>query len=1017
MPHRSSTTLPLVLAAAMLMTTSCGGGPDLIFASRARNRGPSATAYAVSNGNVTAYRVATDGSRGSVVGTATTDQNGVFQLKLPQPTTGPLLISVSSGTYVEPATGTTVNLSGGEITAIAASQVHVAGDVISGVLVSPVSHLVAQVATRRVRIGGLTVDAALKQASDLLNSHFGGIDWQALGSIPDLTNGKAGIVQLNNETKAAIILVGLSMEARNLSVPRGLTAGGALNSFTLLTALANDLAADGFFDGVGGGGKLALPAGAANAYTLDGQTVRGTLASAIRDFLSSNRNASQVTGADADPGVLAIATDGNPQLFRDNGVGPALSVGISFVGGDGKTHSPVGPSTLVAGKQVQITVDANGFLPTQAIAVSAGSDPVPPGPGSTATHFVATWDSTAVPSGVPASFTAIGTDIHGNPTTTTFTVTPDNEAPTFTTVSPSSPVYAADGIDVNVVAEEPIAGVLSVTQTGFDGLVNSDSSGARFVGHWTFPGDTPDGLAEAQFTACSQVFVCATTIVSVNVDRTPPSIGVAAGNSVPRYTNVPQLAVLISATDVGSGVAEVWFQLGAAAPLPALLTPDGWVVSARLQPGDNSLQIWGIDRVRNTGENKGLFSPSFTVTFSATPPNIFAHAMPSYFSELGMTLQTVAGIPVVPPAFQYANLAKDDLTKTSSIFKAATRLSGPSDYVATATDLETQNPYNLPFLAFDVTDPVPLASVTYSLQCPGCTTFSGGALVDSAGVWLAPISSDRLIALATTTAPLPISVLLTAVDAAGNSFTRTATLIFNVIGPPLVVGEDTSYLLYGDPSSAFPYTIASLTYHREFVAQPSFPLGAVRYIRYLVQNPFDQPVVLYQQLSGAWSVTERWVDEVLQHNQFADKFGDSYRADDGELLDTLFVGNIGAPFTLSPPKCFYFPPSASCGPPTAQPQISWHPNGLTSQYACTPAIPPVRAGAATTVVEATAPLSAQVLLNPGIRGNEPAANLAGRTTDNGFIVPAAAGGAPGRAVLYAVRSAAVPHVDELVARV
>jgi len=57
------------------------------------------------------------------------------------------------------------------------------------------------------------------------------------------------------------------------------------------------------------------------------------------------------------------------------------------------------------------------------------------------------------------------------------------------------------------------------------------------------------------------------------------------------------------------------------------------------------------------------------------------------------------------------------------------------------------------------------------------------------------------------------------------------------------------------------------------------------------------------------------------------------------------------------------------------------------------------------------------VLNPGIRGNEPAANLAARTTDNGFIIPAAAGGAPGRAVLYAVRPAAVAHVDPLVARV
>src|SRR5438128_96698 len=236
MPHRSS--YPTVLAVA-LAVAACGGGPGLSVPSRAKNgSGSSATAYMVPNGTVTAYRLDGAAQRGPAVGTTTADPNGVFQLKLTEPTTGPLLIAVSAGSYVEPATGTPVNLSGGELTAIAPSQVRVAGDVIGGVVVSPVSHLVAQLAARYVRGGNLGVDAALKQAADLLNSHFGGVDWQSLGAIPDLTNPKVGVVQINNETKAAIILAGLSMEARDLSAARGLTPGGGLNSFTLLAALA-----------------------------------------------------------------------------------------------------------------------------------------------------------------------------------------------------------------------------------------------------------------------------------------------------------------------------------------------------------------------------------------------------------------------------------------------------------------------------------------------------------------------------------------------------------------------------------------------------------------------------------------------------------------------------------------------------------------------------------------------------------------------------------------------------------
>src|SRR2546427_4542985 len=182
----------IVLAIA-LTVAACGGGPGLSDSSRAKNGGgSSSTAYMVPGGSVTAYRLDSAAQRGPAVGTATTDANGIFQLKVTEPTTGPLLVVVSAGTYVEPATGTPVNLSGGELTAMAPSQVRVSGDVIDGVVVSPISHLVAQLAARYVRSNGASVDGALRQAADLLNSHFGGIDWQALATIPDLTNQKVG---------------------------------------------------------------------------------------------------------------------------------------------------------------------------------------------------------------------------------------------------------------------------------------------------------------------------------------------------------------------------------------------------------------------------------------------------------------------------------------------------------------------------------------------------------------------------------------------------------------------------------------------------------------------------------------------------------------------------------------------------------------------------------------------------------------------------------------------------------
>src|SRR2546426_5739406 len=136
MPQRSAHKIVL---AVTLAVAACGGGPGLSVSTPPKNgSGNSATAYMVPNATVTAYRLVGAAQRGPAVGTAVGDANGVFQLKLTEPTTGPLLVAVSAGSYVEPATGTPVNLSGGELIAIAPSQVRVAGDVIGGGGRSPV---------------------------------------------------------------------------------------------------------------------------------------------------------------------------------------------------------------------------------------------------------------------------------------------------------------------------------------------------------------------------------------------------------------------------------------------------------------------------------------------------------------------------------------------------------------------------------------------------------------------------------------------------------------------------------------------------------------------------------------------------------------------------------------------------------------------------------------------------------------------------------------------------------------
>src|SRR6266849_3078703 len=654
-----------------------------------------------------------------------------------------------------------------------------------------------------MRGGSLSVDAALKQAADLLNSHFGGVDWQSLGAIPDLTNPKVGVVQVNNETKAAIILAGLSMEARDLSAARGLTPGGALNSFTLLAALADDLGFDGFFDGVAGQGKLTIPSGSGNAYTLDGQTVRGALADAIRDFLASARNASQVSGADAEPIALAIATDANLQIFRDAGVGPILPNSLSFVAADGSTHSPVSFSgqQLVSGT-LNFTVTANSPAGVASLTVVQGTTTVAPGPGSTMpTKFTGSFDTTKVADG-PLTFTATAKDSAGNSSALSWHVIVDNTPPAIAFTQPLAGAYYSVVVPAAAVATDANA-VASIVESSLN-IVNLTSA-PTFSGQWTIPGVQSDGLVTVQYTACDIVFNCRAVPVNVVVDRTPPVITVKVSPS--RYTNnlKQTVSLTVTADDAGAGIQAVYAKnmTSAANPIAGVRTAGTniWTFSTiPLVPYlDNVIVAFGIDGaiggdgMAPAGNSVSGTSPPYQQTvrslWNNTPPSPSWTPFASYYDESNLQLVLTGADPDNVSSWSYnpsasynpgsGSKAAVDLNNTLVVRKTTTRLSwfeaapSVSDLVGANTTNTPLIPYTIPFNA--ATDP-PIASVTFNatVTCAGCPVLAsatGDLIRDTtySGIrYLLPVTSDAIPALAQVTGQATVSVLITATDAAGN---------------------------------------------------------------------------------------------------------------------------------------------------------------------------------------------------------------------------------------------------------
>ena len=401
-----------------MLTLGCGAGtlPTLASTDGGVAASSSHVYWPVAQGTVTAYRVGTDGGRFETVATASTDATGKFSLVPAQSQNGAVLVVVSGGSYLEPATGTSIRLGpGDELIALLPTRVRVAGEPLEQVVVSPISHLAAGLTVFYMHGSGLDVDQAQTKAWTHLNAHFGGIDWRTATPL-DLTVSTSA--QLDGDARAGLLLAALSQEAMDIAVKHHLTPGGEVNSLTLLQSLAQDLTADGLFDGIGPSGHLLLPASRLkDAYTLDGQTVRSYLGQSAVAFLQSLQNKSHIAPADATPFLNAMAAHSDNVLFTGAlGTlnGPSCTFSSTFhSAADNADHAPVGASLLVSGRlDLKVTCSAPAGIAS--ITVAQASSTLTAGTGSSLpTTFVASVDTTKGADGT-LSFTANAQDIDHN---------------------------------------------------------------------------------------------------------------------------------------------------------------------------------------------------------------------------------------------------------------------------------------------------------------------------------------------------------------------------------------------------------------------------------------------------------------------------------------------------------------------------------------------------------------------------------------------------------------------------
>lgn len=874
MPHRGLSALLLVVLLALAPACSGGRPPPEAEGADASSAGTLSGSSHLSGATVTLYRLAQGGQRGAQVARATTAEDGTFSLPVGL-SEGPFLVVLTGGSTVDAASGATVQLGSDELTALVPR--FAVGTHQEKLRVSPVSHFAAGLALREVQAGAAALVAADASAWHYLNGHFGGLDWRTVAPA-DLTATTS--LQLDDSTRAGLILAGLSQQALTLAKQTGLTAGGSLNALTLTSALHEDLVADGYFDGKGQQGqRLLLPAaGVLTPHQLDGLAVRFQLAAAVRAFLANERNAFRVTPADVQPLLTGLSRSSSPRLFREAGVEfdaqpPTVTVHVAYKDSSGAVVPAATTTRPFVRGVVHLTVDAQDDAGVTALKVTQLGAALTPAPrGNTTSHYLGSWDASLLADG-ELVFTVEAEDGRGNKGTTTVPVLLDNTPPRITRTLPAESVYSTL-VRVEASAADSGSGVASLQASGLSGFSDDADSLSFLAGQWPVPASQPEGPVRLGLMACDAVSNCASEALTFTVDRTPPSVALVS--SPPRYTAAEKVDFTVEASDAASEVTAVRAQrVGASGSFTATAVPGSsgrrfTFTGLPLSPGLNSFQVWAEDALHSATTSEPLL---VTVSRDNTGTRPGLTPVPGYRDERFLTVERNADdTPRRPVRYTWLSSAAPAAV-SGTVYKASTRLSwGASS--PTGAELEGANAQNVPFLAYSAQRDypeaqAPITAATYSIQvsCPGCSFPAyTGSLVRSPRstatqpTYLLPLTQETVPALAQLPAsPASLTLAITFTDSVGNAGTLTHSVDFHVLGPPLVVLEDNGFATRGDPNSEYAFAASNGTYAGMWGG--SAPL---RLARYVVHNPAPVPVRLSLATAGDWAVTEDWREAVAQ---------------------------------------------------------------------------------------------------------------------------------------------------------
>lgn len=232
----------------------------------------------VGGGTVTAYAV-TNGTMGARLASGTTDAQGNFQISIGD-YSGPVMLQLSGGTYVDEATGATVAMAPGDVMTAVMTSLST-GTTVTGIQITPLTSMAQAMANNMS--GGL-VDANIIAANTAIGNYFIVNDILHTQPMNPLVSG-ASTTATQDMKNYGMSIAAISQSAKDM---------GMTSSSSMVTAMVND-ASDGVLNGMMGSTPVLMGGmmGGSSKMT----TTAGTsgLATEMAAFIASPMNRSGVT--------------------------------------------------------------------------------------------------------------------------------------------------------------------------------------------------------------------------------------------------------------------------------------------------------------------------------------------------------------------------------------------------------------------------------------------------------------------------------------------------------------------------------------------------------------------------------------------------------------------------------------------------------------------------------------------------------------------------------------------------